>query len=256
MSATMRQDVNILQRVSSVEFQRELHKLLWLEPFFNQGVRDLGWNCRDHALIIGSLLELYDCKVQVVHGKACFVQGPTAERRPIALEQEMHTWLMTNEGRVVDLSPNLSSAVYPGWTTAPFTAIINSQWQPAAGGQFILSRSSVGYEEEISIGSNTEGAFRAVYLEARRQPFVPAMLSGAFAFVNSPLTDRLRKRYDQSVYAKAVAHLAARLGGTVRSLAGVSQNKGWAIIAERPTSSVADLMARAQNPGAPDDFGV
>ena len=232
----------IWDRLTSTGFLSELHKLLWLEPFMNRGVRDLGWSCRDHALIVGGLLELRGHRVEVLHGKACYVRGPAPGQRPIALEQALHSWLELEGGGIIDLSPNLSSAMYPGWTSVPFSGIANSRWQPEGGGRLVLCTTPQEYERDITIGSNAEGELRAIYLPQRRQPFSTNMVACAFEFVNSPLTDTLRKRYTDSVYAKAIVHLSDRLEERARSLAGVSRGRAWTLIAQQSDGCVTGLV--------------
>ena len=41
--------------VSENVFLDEIHHLLWIDSFKKGGITDLGWNCRDHALILAGV---------------------------------------------------------------------------------------------------------------------------------------------------------------------------------------------------------
>src|SRR5688572_6667019 len=90
----------------------EVHRLLWMEPFHNRGVLDLGWSCRDHAFVVACLLRLTSTSTRLVHGKCMYVQGPEATSPPCAIGQECHavaghTWLKSSDGKIMDVSPRL-----------------------------------------------------------------------------------------------------------------------------------------------------
>ena len=93
---------------------QEIHALLWIEPLVNRGIYDPGWNCRDHALMVAGILAAHLVPVQIVHGQAMFVAGPSGDRPPIGRGQDVndtttHTWVEVPSIGIVDISPNLES---------------------------------------------------------------------------------------------------------------------------------------------------
>ena len=47
-----------MRRLASKPFLREIHHFLWMEPFYNRGQLDQGWNCRDHALVTALVIAM------------------------------------------------------------------------------------------------------------------------------------------------------------------------------------------------------
>jgi hypothetical protein len=213
----------------------------------NRGTFDGGWSCREHALITCCLLTAHGIEAWLIHGKVMYVRGPSGGLPPVGRGQELssqagHTWLDIPDIGVVDLSPNLAGGIHPHWPSVTFSGILGSEWLPYGGGQFVQCTSAQDYDNQIALGSYQENGMRAVYLPMLRERLTSGMIMDAFRYVNSPLTDSLRKRFDSSVYAKAVLHFADRLDGRGRSLAGVSRNKGWSIIASRAGNAIEEVL--------------
>ena len=58
------------------------------------------------------------------------------------------------------------------------------------------------------------------------------MVDNAFEYVNSPLTDVLKRSFDNTIYRKMVAHLVAVIGGSPQRVGGLSsQGKAWREVA-------------------------
>lgn len=238
----------MIERLFEEEFLTELHKLLWVEPRMNRGKFDPGWSCREHALFACCLLATHGTTAWLTHGKAMFVRGPSGSFPPAGIEQELnnkegHTWLHIPEIGVVDLSPNLAGDNYPNWPSATFQGILGNKWLPYGGGQFIQCISAQDYDNQIAIGSHKENEIRAIYFPMSKERLTKEMITDGFGYLNSPLTDILRKHFDNSIYAKAILHFLDRLDGRGRSLAGVSRNKAWSIIASRIGQSTEEILS-------------
>jgi hypothetical protein len=213
----------------------------------NRGIFDLGWSCREHTFIVCCLVLAQGVETQLTRGKVMYVRGPSGSLPPAGLGQKWgshagHTWLEVGEVGVVNVSPSLAGGKHPHWPSVTSSGMLGSQWRPCGGGQFIQYRSAQDYEDQIAIGSHQEHGLRAVCLLISREKLTSGMIVEAWKYINSPLTDSLRKRFDPAIYAKAVPHFADRLEGRGRSLAGVSRNKGWSIIASRAGNATEEVI--------------
>lgn len=242
---------DIIENTLSDDLLAEIHRLLWIEPFYNKGKFDAGWSCREHALIVGCLLEVYGISAQVVSGKNMFVRGQSNGRPPVGFGQEVqgkegHMWLEIEGYGVLDVSPNISgdAVPLPHWTTIPFKGIFGNRWSPANGGDFIQCDSELSYSSQIARCSHLEDGIQAIYWPQQRENLNASMVQEAFDFMNSPLTDYLRRNFARDVYSKAILHFIDRTEGKGRSLAGVSRNKGWSLIAGRSGNATEEVLKK------------
>src|SRR5690242_5536536 len=125
---------NVLARLTSDDFLDELHHLLWIKPFINRGTWDAGWNCRDHALVVGTILLLGHIECRIVHGTAAFTQGPVAHQDPLLMWVEHHAWIDI-DGGPLDLSPRLTRSNDPGWRPWHLKLICGGECHP--DGEFV-----------------------------------------------------------------------------------------------------------------------
>ena len=234
-------------------FLRELHHLLWIDPFENQGTFDTGWSCRDHAFIVGCLLGCVGKKVRLTHGKNMFIQGPDAGRPPVGIGQEstaagLHTWLKSDAGKIIDLSPRLDLDIPPLWRGTAFTGIVDGQLFPRGHGEVRAFTTRFRYDQSIAEATHRQCTTTALYLEQAKTALSPAVVKEAVDFINSPLTDRLRQLEDIEIYPKCVLHLLGFVGGSYQSLAHLPQHEAWAFLSEE-MSEATDQLLRLMWPG-------
>jgi hypothetical protein len=219
--------------LTSNDFLAEMHHLLWVEPHENRGIWDEGWNCRDHAFLVGFLIAMLgDASAHAIFGKAMFAQGPIGDAPPVGFEQGPHAWTGSNLCGHVDLSLRLSGVRHPDFKFPdwPVYAIAGSQCVPFEGTRFVHTANAQKYESTVSQASHSEGVRTAIYLrQATPIPFTKKVLFTAFDFCNSPLTDRLRTQFGQrpDVYASAVLHLLDFLHAETGSMRELEQLEAW-----------------------------
>ena len=233
-----------VESVCSEGFLTEVHHLLWVDPFDNDGVWDEGWNCRDHALVVGCLLKLMRHGCAILHGEACFVQGPVGAAPPQALAVPAHSWLGIDNIGFLDVSPRLSKVQYPDWRGWPFQCVLRRRCVPT--GRLVLARTRSEYERQVGEATRADGARAAIYFGKKYQEVTKGLLLDAFARINSPLTDRLRQRHDDCVYAKAVLHLYDFLNGDADTLTGIPQEEAWERVAARKGNAVHRIATRGR----------
>lgn len=242
-------ETDIVERLRSIDFASELHKLLWIDPLTNRGQFDPGWNCRDHAWLTAALLTAHRVPCVMTIGKAMFVQGASSGHPPNGLGIDegnpgIHCWITLADETVCDLSPNL--ALMKGISRSrPFSGIVSNVAIGSGDIAIVMTRKPLDYSNEIARATHRDGQLSAVYLALKSVQFDEAMVRESHRFINSPLTDRICPRFGHDVYAKAALHFLGRISGGRRSLAGVAQNKGWAIVAkEFGADAIANLGDR------------
>src|SRR5262249_54164376 len=244
--------VDTIQCTLSPSLIQEVHALLWIDPFVNRGVYDPGWNCRDHALIVAGILAANSVPVQIVHGRVMFVLGPSGSYPPVGRGQDVddsrtHTWVEVPSIGIVDISPNLRTRDHAKWRPTNFDGIIASRWIPEDNCIVRQVVSAFEYEREIALATHRQEQCSAVYWGRDKDVFSPKLFKNAFDYANSPLTDKLRQNFQQSIYAKITLPLIDRTRGFGRSLATVSRNKAWQIISRRPDNTVEELTKLLAN---------
>lgn len=241
-------------QIATESFLREIHHLLWIDPFINKKKRDAGWSCRDHALILAGVGQLRGLESNLVSGAAQFIQGPTTGHPPFGLFVDPHTWVNFDGLGTFDIS--ITFAQTPKFSKSadwePFR-VIGSKIDPRGQLGYILTRDASRFESFGNMASHEENKRVAIYLEAKREPFDPKTLLDAFGWCNSPLTIRIQKiiKKNTALYPKAIMHLSDFLDGRAESLTRLPQMSAWKKIAsERDESAqqVLDAMKAASYP--------
>jgi len=228
-------------RLTTPQFLAEIHHLLWIDPFDNQGTWDEGWNCRDHAWLGGVVLQLLGLTAAVVYGEAMFVRGPDGDAPPTGLSQTGHAWLGIDGLGFMDISPNLAQCRELSLQTWQLKCIAMNRCIP--DGRFENSNSSEDYERRVGIATNTPGN-HAVYFGRGYDNIDSDFVNQAFQFINSPLSVRLATRFEPDVYAKAAIHLFKILSGKSQSLQKLSQDQAWECISTQPGNAIAWLKMK------------
>lgn len=237
--------------IAEAPFRRELHHLLWEKPFVNkEGQRDFGWTCREHALFIGALAMLHGFQAAVVHGRAEFCVGPTANSVATGISQDPHWWTRIVDIGSCDLSVRLDSL--PGgvsWDGWDESFLLGGKFTPADSTSFTSVSDPIKHEQICAIATHATGKRAANYLQRSIEPLGLQQIENARKWCNSPLTDRLKKLYPTrtDIYAKAILHLDEILNGVGKSVTALSQMAAWGAIAKRPGNGRVELAGRFTN---------
>jgi hypothetical protein len=245
----------VIGALFDLNFQREVHRLLWITPLINAGEFDAGWSCRDHAVLLAAFLAVNTVRSEIVHGRCMFVQGPVDGAPSVGLGQELqqrsgHSWLDVPSAGMVDLSPNLSLDVPGGWRSVEFAAILFDRWWPLERGRVVKCVTAQIYEAEVAQATHQDGEATAIYLEQRRERFDPPNLVKAIQTIDSPLSDRIYERHGPLAYGAALVHLLEFVAGKARSIASVSQTKAWLLVMEKYPKPLETLLS-IMGPSAP-----
>lgn len=240
--------VEKVHAVLSPNIVREIRTLCWMEPFVNRGIFDPGWNCRDHAFIVAGLLIAHGIPADFALGKCIFVQGPSGDQPPIGLGNEPaqsthHAWVFVSSLGIIDISPNLDSRQNM-WRPIKFDGVFGSKWTPEGVGRVIIADSFQNYVSILNEATHHVGKVCGIYWCNETKVLTESLFRSPFKFINSPLTDRLRENFKESIYAKVIYHLLQRIKGESRSLETISKNKAWRIIDRYPENVLEEFDFR------------
>ena len=213
------------------DFLDEVHHLFWIKPFINRGQQELGWSCRDHALTLGLLAAMGGKEVVLVTGEAFFVQGPAGGRAPVGVQQAPHSWLRTTEG-TFDVSWRLNAVRnIPQWKPWNAQGVVAGKVMPAGAATFVSTTDRTRYTQLVNGATHLENGRVAAYLAESVDNLNSGLLSQQYAWVNSPLTDRIKK-IGPDLYSAAALHLVSYLerGESIRNL---EQEAAWAALAKK-----------------------
>jgi hypothetical protein len=230
------------EKVTTDKFLAELHHLLWTEPFDNEGNRDEGWNCRDHAFITGLVLQLLKQRCAVMYGKAYFIQGPTTEQPGIGLEQKIHAWLGLDGQGFMNLSPRLTRCSNSLWRPWGLKYIARNTCSP--DGTFEFARSEDDYAQRFERAAEQADTRTAIYCGKGYDNIDREFAENAFKFIDSPLTKRLSEKYADDLYLKGAIHLFKLVRGDTKSLQQRSQDDAWEEIARLPGSPLDWIIVK------------
>lgn len=234
---------------------RETHALLWREPFMNEGQRDEGWMCREHALITAGVGALLGYKPAVAWGSLALI-GQVADGSSALLYVGEHSWCMFDGAGFFDLSLDLSPGKGPGWGVWPGHLLAGDGFYPGKKIEFRCfsadqsQRFSAAIESAKQKATAERGLFSAYYHGEEVAWLAADYIADAPSFINSPLTDELKElpSFTPEIYAKAIKHCWNVLNHRTRSLAELPQREAWKIISESEHGALEWLVSNAALP--------
>ena len=235
---------DFLELLLKEEFQREIHHLLWIDPHTNKGMRDDGWNCRDHALIVAGIARMFGHESIAVTGEAMFVQGPIGERRPVGRAVNPHSWVYVENVGAFDISARLKGfRDLPEWIDWKTLGLAGSKFRPVDQIVYLSMSDPVKYQNSCNAATHVSDQKFAFYLRKKEKRVNTVHFQSAFKWCNSPLTVRLsnlfKKRDD--LYPKAILHLTALLKGEASSVAHLPQMIAWKEIAGKKSDAIEQV---------------
>ena len=231
------------------DFLHELHHLLWMEPHINKGVQDDGWNCRDHATIVGGVAQMLGFTAAVILGKAAFIQGPKGNIAPMGRDVKTHSWVGVDRAGFYDLSVRLTGFTdFPEWDDWQTIGMVGEAFFPTGKVELRLTRSELEFENNLNAATNREGRNSAVYLGESFSDLNADDMSHALDRCNSPLTDKLRASFGQrqDFHAKAILHLVDLLQGKTAPILSMTQMEAWAHLVERSGNAIYRVCSRGK----------
>lgn len=220
----------------------ELHHLFWMKPFINRGTTDYGWSCRDHALMVALIATMRGFTCQLASGSASFIQGPPQGRNGFGISMDTHAWVRIDDSGTYDLSLKLSSMRgMPRWRDWQVQALVASKILPSGKASYALTSDSATFTNTTNAATHVPDQRFAIYYGRAVEALAQTHVREACRWVNSPLTDKIRK-FGPDIYAKAALHLVGMQDGSDPSFASVTQMAAWEKIAARHGDAIADVL--------------
>jgi hypothetical protein len=237
-----------LSPLSTTEFLKELHHSLWTELTINKGQRDEGWNCRDHALIVACLTQLLQrTAAAILHGRACFVQGPRQEVPPVGLNADPHSWSAIEGLGLIDLSPRLSTCSSENWAEWPYEGLFLNRCLPLGSADLRIAKTLPDFDNWVALATHRNASRTVVYWPQEYEQLTRGSVERSIQWSNSLLTEWLRDRYGESepLHARAALYLYDFVSSEAPALSHLCREEAWDVIACRPGNAVFRLASRA-----------
>jgi hypothetical protein len=230
-----------LEHLSKKNFLDELHHLLWNEPFVKNEVRDEGWNCRDHSVIIAGLVEHigYSCVIQM--GKCAFIQGGSKQIPSLCLEVNPHSYVYIPQKGIIDFSPRFQCFAVPsGFLQWPIEGVFLNEPVPKhlkTKSEITVSKSEHDFQFQLQRAAQRFETRSLIYLNKGTTLTFREMFTNPAQTINSPLSCHLLKglRLGNDIYKKALRHLWEFLNERTTSLQSFSRDDAWRTLAELPS---------------------
>ena len=209
---------------------------------------DYGWNCRDHALLTALLVHSQGKRAALMHGKTMFVLGPRGGRASIALGQDQHTWAAVEHYGLVDLSIKPSVSLAGHQFKFPFNCVLKNDSVPSCKGKVLVVRDESEFQRLVDEGTAKQGASLIIYLHDRGEEIDQGHIIYADRWIDSPLTDELRTRFNSpsEAYAALLLHLMDLSEGNARSLANMDQWQAWDRLMAGNGDRIPTALSRVQ----------
>lgn len=233
-----------LRAFSSERFLREIHHFLWIEPLLVGNSLDAGWNCRDHALIAGLLIESFGYRSLLVHGEAFFARGPSGKSAGASFFQRPHNWILVQDAGAVDLSIKSDFDVAGDRFRLPLNGIFANEWIPRGRGRvFFVDDASVFARAAAELPQQRNHA-TAVYLTREAEYLHYGHITHSAGWIGSALTSLLDAEYGNpcDLYAALMLHLRAFTLGDAPGLSKLSFQASWQQLAATREGAIERAM--------------
>jgi hypothetical protein len=235
-----------LKEFASDRFLREIHHFLWLEvDAVADGVVDAGWNCRDHALIVGLLLQSLGHTPLFVHGEALFSRGRSGKIPGMIVTQIPHTWILLDGVGAIDLSIKPTFDSSGEQFRLGLDCVFANAWMPRGKGAVHVVNEAAAFVRAMEELPRRENHTTAVYLAREAEHVHDGHVHYSAGWAGSPLTQRLDREYGDpcDLYAALFLHLRAFLFREAASLAGTPAPVAWRRLAASRAHAIPQAIA-------------
>ena len=235
----MRKEIDPSRRMGSSAFKREINHLLHIgSHIVNNDKFDAGWNSRDHALVMALLLKRKGSYPKIANGKCMYVQGPYLKYSSIGVGQEHaniggHSWVVDPIFGLIDVSPVLEIKKHR--FRAAFDGVYGRVWLPPSKDRVhVIVCDDLGiYEREVDKATHLTGQSTAVYMHLEDFEVTETLIESPFKFLESDLSDEIKRRFGSGFYPAVVSHLQSFMHGETDSLTGKGKLETWSIVFDK-----------------------
>lgn len=224
--------------MGTAAFKKEINHLLYSNSYTSSdGEFDVGWNSRDHSLVMALMLNSGDNYPKIATGKCMFVQGPFAGNAAFGIGQEDyykrgHNWLIHAKFGLIDVSPFLQSKEHR--FRASFNGIFSRVWLPKGKDRVsvVLCHDLHAYVEEIEKANHAMAHSTAVYMHLDDQEVTEKLIKSPFKFLNSRFSTEIKNRFGSDFYPAVAKHLQDFVLGKSNSLMSLGRVKAWGTVVD------------------------
>lgn len=235
------------KQLTSTAFLAELHHFLWDEPHVNRGTFDVGWNCRDHAWIVSLLARAAGFRETIVfRGKAIFAAPRQAATQRFVLTVATHSWVGIPDHGQIDLSVK-SECRYDGRVNRLRIGVLFlDRFVGASPAKFVPLPDYTALPRAMDWLETTGRSVGIYALGPEYDGLQPEIITGAADYINSPLTDWLKQRFDaDDAYAALFLHLLTLLKGGRKSYANLARAEAWQRVVEDHANPIDEAISAA-----------
>jgi hypothetical protein len=232
----MKKEIETSRRMGTSAFKKEINHLLHTRSHIENNIEfDAGWNSRDHALVMAMLLKRKGSYPSIASGKCMFVQGPYLRYSSIGVGQEHdyiggHSWVVDPKFGLIDVSPILEIKKHR--FRAGFDGVFGRVWLPSGKDRVnvVVCDNSDAYEREIIKASHLTRQSSAVYMHLEEFEVTGSFIEHPFKFLNSEISDEIKKRYGAGFYPAVAKHLQNFMLGATDSLTSMGELEAWSVV--------------------------
>lgn len=231
----------LLEHLAEKKFLDELHHLLWNEPFVKNGIRDEGWNCRDHSLLVAGIVRRLGYSCDIHSGKCAFVQGGNNNILSLSLEVNPHSYVYLLQKGIIDFSPRFQCFAVPlGFLQWPIEGIFLNKLLPKqlkTKSEIVIANNEPDFQFHIRRTVQHKESRALIYLKQGTANSLQEMLNNPGQTINSPLSCHLLNglKLGNDIYKKALLQLWEFINERTTSLQSFSRDDAWKTIAELPS---------------------
>jgi hypothetical protein len=236
MSAT--QQIDQSRMMGTAAFKKEINHLLYSTSHTgSDGELDLGWNCREHALVMALMLRSADPSPKIAAGKCMFIQGPVAGNTSFGIGQEDyhksgHNWLVHAKFGIIDVSPSLQTKEHA--FREPFNGVFNRVWLPPGKerASVVVCRDPDDYVKAIEKAKRALNHSTAVYMHLDEIEVTDKLIKSPFKFLGSHFSAEIKSRFGAEFYLAVAKHLHGFMLGKRESLVSLGKLQAWGAVVD------------------------
>jgi len=237
----MKKEIDTSRRMGSSAFKKEINHLLQAGiQIENSDEFDAGWNSRDHALVMALLLKRKGSYPKIANGKCMYVQGPYLKYNSMGVGQEHdhsggHSWVVDPKFGLIDVSPVLEIKKHR--FRVAFDGVYGRVWLPRGKDRVhvVVCDDSGAYEREVDKATRLTGQSTAVYMHLEDFEVTERFIETPFKFLNSDLSDEIKRRFGSGFYPAVVSHLQSFMHAETDSLTGKGKLETWNAVFDKFT---------------------
>jgi len=237
----MKKEIDASRRMGTSTFKKEINHLLHARSHIEGNHEfDAGWNSRDHALVMVLLLKRKGVYPKIANGKCMYVQGPHLQYSSIGVGQEPdymggHSWVVDPNFNLIDVSPVLE--IQKQRFRASFDGVFGRVWLPRGKDRanVVVCDDPAIYEREIEKAAQLTDQSTAIYMQMEEFEVTDSVVKKPFQFLDSDLSDEVKKRFGAGFYPAVASHLQKFMLGEADSLTGMGELDAWSAVFDRYT---------------------